>query len=224
VIGLSRQQVIRLTLLLLTSVGLTATGLTVTPLPAAYALIRMDNESVEMALRYGMMNQNNGYTGLLGNNWIEGQEGALLNVYSPFMLLATRASKANFPVQPTEADIKKAKNKFASTISHYTDAAETQRIKFAVSFFGNDAYFAVKSTARLVGVAEGREVILKPSKEYRQPSLTVKPSEIIRGKFEAVNSYYFNFEDVVKFDHYELVVTPPDGQPLYFKLDNQQLY
>jgi hypothetical protein len=202
--------------------GLLALGLSMAC--PAWALIKMDSDSVTMALRYGMMNQDKGFAGLLASNWIEGTDGALLNVYTPFMLLASRAARAKYPTAPTDEDLAKARKQFATMIHSYTDPDEIQRVKFAVSFFGVAATSGVNSTAQIEGIADGRVVILKPSKQYRQPSAVTQRSEIYPDKFDIVNSYYFNFNDLVRFDRYELLITPADGPPMRFTISNKQIY
>jgi hypothetical protein len=190
----------------------------------AQALIRMDTESITMALKYGMANQNKGLAGVLGSNWMEGPDGALLNIYTPFMLLATKVSKAGYPTEPTEEDLNRARKEFRRDVVGLTDAQEKQRVKFALSFFGDDETFAVNTTARLEGVAEGRTIVLKPVRELRQPSLTVKPSQLYTGKYEAINSYYFLLEDLMKFESFDIVFTPKTGEPIRFHVSNQQIY
>lgn len=62
-------------------------------LPSAQALIKMDAEGINLALKYGMQNSGMGLYSILGGNWIEGPGGALLNIYTPFMMLATEAAR-----------------------------------------------------------------------------------------------------------------------------------
>ena len=189
------------------------------------ALVRMDTESTSMALKYGMTNQNNGLYGVLGSNWMEGPDGALLNIYTPFMLLATKVSKAGYPTQPTEDDLKRARQQFKREITGYTDTQDKQRVKFALSFYGDAPTFAVNTTARIEAVSEGRSIILKPTRQFRQPSMSVKPSQNYTGKYEAVNSYYFFLDDLIKLETYDLVLTTiGQAEPIRFHISNQQIY
>jgi hypothetical protein len=192
--------------------------------PPTPALVVMDTESVTMALRYGMMNQHKGLATLLGSNWMEGPDGVLLNIYTPFMLLATKAARGGHSSEPTEEDLAKARKQCNRMIHGFTDANAPQRVKFAVSFLGDSPTFAVKTTAVLRGVTHGREVLLKPTLQYRQPSSTVKPSEADPSRYEAVNSYYFTLSDVAQFDQYEFVLTLPSGQTVPFAINNQSIY
>jgi hypothetical protein len=190
----------------------------------AHALITMDAESVTMALRYGMTNQNKGIAGLLGSNWMEGPDGMLLNIYTPFMLLATKAARGGYPTAPSEDDLTAARKQYARMIQGLTDTQETQRVKFAISFLGEQPTFAVNTTAVIKGIADGREITLKPSRQLRQPSATVKPSEADSSRYEAVNSYYFNQKDLARFESYQFIVTLPSGQPATFSISNSQIY
>jgi hypothetical protein len=188
------------------------------------ALVNMDTESIDLALRYGMIHQKQGFISLLGPNWIESGEGSLLNVYSPFMLLATRAAKGGFPTEPGPDDIAAARKKYTRMIHEFTDPERPPKIKFAVSFLGDQPEFAVKTKAHIEGYAHGRAVLLTPDREFHQSSHSVKPSAGIPGKYEAVNSYYFAFPSVAALTKYELILETPNQPAVHFHINNQSIY
>jgi hypothetical protein len=133
--------------------------------PPAFALLDMNTKSINAALVYGMKNQKIGLSNLLGANWVENADGALLNVYSPFMMLATKASKAHLALLPAPSDLAKARKRFARDIAFYSDSRNRIMVKFSVSFYGDSPSFAKQYSARIVGVGRGRHFDLKPEKQ-----------------------------------------------------------
>jgi len=135
-----------------------------TTLPAL-AVIAMSTKAVNAALVYGMKNQKIGISNLLGANWVENADGALLNVYTPFMMLATKASRAKFPQNPAPSDLARARKRFARDVAYYSDVNNRHMVKFAVSFYGDSPTFAKYYSARIVGVGRGQNYNLKPEKQ-----------------------------------------------------------
>ncbi|MGE0200112.1 MAG: hypothetical protein AB7P76_03995 [Candidatus Melainabacteria bacterium] len=182
-------------------------------------------EDVNKAIIYGLNNRDLGYATLLGPNWIEGPEGSLLHVYSPFMLLASQAAgKQSLSGDTSPAALKEARTKMARIISQVNDPKGIQEVKFAVSLYGATEDFASHITARVEGVGHGREVELKS----RRVILDKKANPVTNGAgdqaYEAVNAYYFNFNDLSHVDMGELVLYRPDGNTLRYKLDTHRLY
>jgi hypothetical protein len=191
---------------------------------AAFALMKMDSHTVDAALVYGMQNQKMGLSDLLGPNWIEGQNGALLNIYSPFMMLATKAAKAGLSKNPSKSDLEKARKRFGRDVAFYSDTKNRLQVKFALSFYGDSPKFAQDYHAKIVGFGRGKEFELKPAKQI----LDQVADPVDGGKggaaYEAINSYYFNFSDLENLQEFKLVVESPHGQPLEFRLNNERLY
>lgn len=191
----------------------------------AHALLKMDRKSIDAALVYGMKNQKSGLYNLLGTNWIEGEGGALLNVYSPFMMLAGKAAKGGYPSRPTKSDLDKARARFGKEVAFYSDPKNKVQVKFAVSFYGNTPDFAKSYTARIHGIGRGKEFDLKPAKQLLD-QIADPISNPTKGSaaYEAVNSYYFNFADIEDLQEYQLVLESPKAPPLTFRINNERLY
>jgi hypothetical protein len=191
---------------------------------AAFALMKMDSHAVDAALVYGMRNQKLGLADLLGPNWIEGENGALLNVYSPFMMIATKAAKAGLPKNPSKSDLEKARKRFGKEVAFYSDTKNRLHVKFAISFYGDTPTFAQGYRAKIVGFGRGKEFALTPDKQILDQKADPVEGGQSGAAYEAINSYYFNFADLENLQEFKLVVESPNGPPLEFRMNNERLY
>ena len=207
-----------------------AVGLTTLACWSALALpslawVKMDsNEGINAALVFGMRNQHLSMSSLLGDNWIEGENGTLLNVYSPFMMLAAKATKAGFPVKPTKSDLEAARKRFARDVYYLSDTKNRIMVKFAVSFYGDKPDFAKTYFARIVGSGRGKDVTLKPEKQHLDDIADPISNGESSGKYEAINSYYFLMSDLLNVDEFTLYLESPNGAPLAFRMKSDRLY
>lgn len=186
----------------------------------AFALVKVTSENVNLAVKYGIKNKAFGLNGILGPNWVEGQDGTLLNIYSPFMLVATQASKTSVEETSPEA-IKKARKSQNLTriISSVTDPHEFQRVKFSVSLMGNSPTFAKEVKARVEGLGRGKTATITPIKViYDQLA-----DQSSGGYYEAINSYYFSFDELVNLENFQLILEGP-GTSQIFHIDNREIY
>jgi hypothetical protein len=190
----------------------------------AWGIIPMDKQSIDAALVYGMKNQKASLSTLLGPNWIENEDGALLNVYTPFMVLATKASKGGFPSNPAKSDLQAARKKYGKYVAFYGDPKNRLEVKFAVSFYGNSPSFAKSYEARIEGFGRGKEFNLKPVKRYLDQIADPVKNGLTQGQYEAVNSYYFNFKDIANLEEFKLIMESPTGPPISFRIRTAQLY
>lgn len=190
----------------------------------ALALVKMESKTVDAALVYGMRNQKLGLSSILGPNWVEGENGALLNVYSPFMILATKASKAGFSSNPSQSDLNKARKRFAKEVAYYSDTKNRLQVKFAVSLYGGSPSFAKTYTAKIVGFGRGKEFEIKPAKV----NLANVANGITGGQagatYEAVNGYYFNFADLENLEEFSLILESPTSPAVKFRMKNAKIY
>ncbi len=189
-----------------------------------HAFVKITDETFNAALIYGMKNQGMGTSTLMGPNWVEGEKGSLLLIFSPFMLLATKASKAGFPSRPTEEDLHKARDKYKRYLIHYTDPQRKNEVKFSLNFFGDTPGFAKGYAARIEGFGRGKEWQLKPRREIRDIQANVY-GEAKDSTYIATNAYYFNFNDVQDLQDFRLIVeNPATGDKYVFRLRGEILY
>lgn len=191
----------------------------------ANAWVKVDPpHSVNAALVYGMKSSRLNLATMLGDNWIEGENGSLLNVYSPFMMLATKAAKAGLPVKPAKSDLEKARKRFARDVLYYSDTKNRFLVKFAVSFYGNNPDFASNYSARIVGFGRGKDFNLKPEKQNLDKIADAINGGQSGGNYEAINSYYFAFSELADLDEFKLELQSPTGPPLEFRMKSERLY
>lgn len=192
--------------------------------PAA-AFVKMTDKTINSALIYGMKNQDMGTATLLGPNWVEGERGSLLLIYSPFMMLASKAAKAGLPSRPTESDLDKARDRFKRFIIHYTDPKRKNEVKFSLNFFGKTPSFGKSYSARIEGFGRGKEWQIKPRREVRDIQADVY-TDGGEATYMATNAYYFNFNDVQDLQDFRLIVEGPGGETdrYVFRLRGETLY
>lgn len=192
------------------------------PLPVE-ALVRLDKESIDLALKYGMQNQGMGYNTLLGPNWIEGSDGALLNIYTPFMLIAAQSYGGGFSRNPSKEDIAEGRKRYARLITRLKDPKNIQTIKFSVALFGDSPTFSAAYTARIEGFGRGRNFVLKPTKVIVPPEGVLDPGARLH-PYESINAYYFKYADVALLDDYRLILDAPGAEPVVFAIKNDRIY
>jgi hypothetical protein len=190
----------------------------------ALAIVKLEPKTIDAALVYGMRNQKLGLSSILGPNWIEGENGALLNVYSPFMMLATKAAKAGFSTNPSKSDLDKARKRFAREVAFYSDAKNRQQVKFAVSLYGDSPAFAKGYMAKIVGFGRGKEFEIKPAKMNLDNVANAVTGGQSGASYEAVNGYYFNYADLENLDEFTLLLESPTAPPVQFRMKNAKLY
>lgn len=190
----------------------------------ATALIKMDSQTVDAALVYGMRNQSLGLSSILGPNWVEGDNGALLNIYSPFMMISTKAAKAGLSSNPAKSDLEKARKRFRREVAYYSDTKNRFKVKFAISFYGDRPGFAESYEAKIVGFGRGKEFEIKPAKSSQDKIADSVSGGQSGSAYVAINSYYFNFADLENLDEFTLTLESPSGPPLKFNLKNDRLY
>ena len=197
------------------------------PLPSAHALVLMDVVTINHAIKYGAVKQNSGYQGLLGPNWIVGENGTLLNVYTPYMMLAAKAMRLNLPAELTDADLKQARENLGKELRYLRDDKQTKTTKFMLSFLGEGSTFHKGITAKLVGRGRGRNYEVSPSKSLIPNAASPLAAGASRAaSHEAIVSFYFKLADQLKLEgDYQLIVTlPTQADPMVFTLNNDNLY
>jgi hypothetical protein len=187
----------------------------------------MDVATINHAIKYGAVKQNSGYQGLLGPNWVVGDNGTLLNVYTPYMMLAAKAMRLTLPTELSEPDLKKARELLGKELRYLRDDKQTKTTKFMLSLLGEGSTFHKGITAKLVGRGRGRNYELSPMKSLIPNSASPLTAGASRGSsHEAIVSFYFKLDDQLKLEgNYQLIVTlPTQAEPMVFTLNNDTLY
>ena len=58
---------------------------------SSFALIKIDDDSVDLAIKYGIKMKNSSTSDILGANWINDGTGRILNIYTPFIQLVMKS-------------------------------------------------------------------------------------------------------------------------------------
>ena len=175
----------------------------------ADAFVRISDQTANAALIYGMKNAGMGKATLLGPNWVEGDKGSLLVIYSPFMMIAAKAAAGGYTHSPTEKDLKAARSKYAKYIYAYTDPKRANEVKFSVNFFGDDPSFAARYSARIEGFGRGKQFLLKPARSFAAERAEVY-GQAENDKIDRLN----NFEKSEKAKKDEKSVVDPLATPV----------
>lgn len=192
----------------------------------AQALIRLDYDSEKMAVRYGLENKDYSYSTFLGGNWREGESGSLLNLYTPFMQVASRYLHATQSGNPSDEDIQKTIDKQRAALNKIK---KENLVKFIVSFYGDAPSFARKYDGFIdVTNAEGRVIQrIFPNQSVRQ-YYGQKEETGAHQPYSAINTYMFQFDDLAKLKRYTFtMVDKTKGStrpPVRFAIDNEKIY
>lgn len=184
----------------------------------AFALVDITTETVNQAIEYGINNAELGLANLLGDNWIEGPDGMLINVYSPFMVIAAKVAKGGYAIPAKAQDIKAARARYNRTIRDFVDENKPDLVKFSVSLYGDTPEFAGKASAWIEGIGRGKEFRLKPTKQLRDK--IANPSrQGLGNSYEAINAYYFNIKDLLNMDKFRFYIQPdPVSEPIVINI------
>lgn len=112
---------------------------------ASLALINLDKDSILIAIKYGLDNRFSTYKDFLGPNWIDGKNGIIISVYSPFIQLAAKARNQSTPGTSDE-DILFARKKVSRSLN---DIQTRNEVRFLVQLMGDKENFCTKYSAYL---------------------------------------------------------------------------
>jgi hypothetical protein len=197
-------------------------GMCLMAVNAAYALVDITDETVDQAIAYGIDNGGSGLSYLLGNNWIEGPNGMLINIYSPFMMIAAKAAKGGYASPANKEDVKSAKKRYYRTIRDFVDPKKKDQVKFSVALYGNSPEFGGQYTAWIEGIGRGKEFRLKPVRQVRDKIADPVTYGTGRG-YEAINAYYFNISDLLMMDTFKFYVQQGTEEPTVFNIVNANI-
>lgn len=199
---------------------LAATLIAIMTAPPSFALIKLTDQTILDAIRYGLKNQDMGLSFFLGPNWREGKDGFLLNIYTPYIEIARSAvtHKAG-PVDPTDVELNKARKTIVEDASYiYTHPT----VKFLCSMYGQDAAFAKGYYADIEGVGRGRKIHLLPTKSIRQ-GIAKKDDGATFQRFSAINTYHFKYDDIAPLDEIIFRLYGKGKPSVVFKIKTKSL-
>ncbi|MEW5821922.1 MAG: hypothetical protein AB1782_17135 [Cyanobacteriota bacterium] len=206
-----------------------------------FALINLDDESVKISIKYGLDNKYSTTKELMGPNWIEGENGVIITIYSPFIQLASKAKSQNVPGSSDE-DILLVKRRLGRQLNQIKTRMD---IRFIVQLVGDDETFAKEYDARIEEVQDeedtaeeqkkGKGFWIFKDKGPKKPK-KVSPESIVKQNkaeldnwnpvhpYSATNSYNFDFERVNKFEKFYFILVGPDEKETRFLVDKNAIF
>lgn len=190
----------------------------------SFALIKIDNDSIDLAIKYGIKSKDLIKRDLLGSNWINDQSGRILNIYSPFIQIAVKTSNQN-TTGNLENDLKTIKQQLSTSISKIEDRNE---VRFILDFYGDTENFAQNYKAYIIDVDKYNDTgndryIIKPKKASLQ-KIAAKDGFDPLHPYSAFNCYIFKFDDLTNLKEYFFVLTNGKGEEIKYKINNQEIF
>lgn len=211
---------------------------------SAKALINLDDESVKIAIKYGLDNKYSTTKDLLGPNWIEGEGGILITIFSPFIQLASKAKSQNVPGSSDE-DIILVKRRLGRQMNQITTR---QEVRFIVQLVGDDEGTCKGYEAHIEEILNEEDFYDESGQEktkgfwfFKKKASEVKAKKITPEKvvkqnsaeldhynpvhpYSCTNSYNFNFEKVNKYEKFNFVLKGPDDKEIKFVVDKNAIF
>lgn len=186
----------------------------------SYSIIKLDNESVDLAIKYSFKTKNNSAEYILGPNWINDGTGRILNIYSPFIQLVIKSQNHNFG-ENAEKDVSDIKSVMNNDILKIKNKNE---VRFIVSIYGDKENFAEKYKAYITDkIDENNKNIIKP-KKFSNQKIAEKDFFNRKYPYSAINCYIFKFNDLEKLKEYYFVLVSEQGDEIKYKINNNEIF
>jgi hypothetical protein len=185
------------------------------------ALVKIDDETIDLAIKYGLQAKDTSTRNLLDSNWINDGTGKILNIYSPFIQIASKISDQN-STGNTEEDLKTIKKRLYTKINAIKDKNE---IRFIVALYGDTEDFAQGYKAYIFDVNQLNKAQkpIKPRKTCVQ-KIADKDVFVPAHPFSAVNCYTFKFDTLSKLEHYFFILKNEAGEEIRYEIDNSKIF
>lgn len=186
------------------------------------ALIKMDDTSIDLAIKYGLKMKDASTRERLGPNWINDNSGKSLYVYSPFIQLVAKSTK-----QASSGNIDSDVISIKKTITPYIKGIQTKNeIRYIIDLHGDSTDFAKNYKAQVVSANNyiNKETSTLNPKKSNIQTIADKDNYDVRHPFSAVNVYTFKFDEISKFKEYYLIITSDKGIQTQFIIDNSKIF
>ena len=187
-----------------------------------FALVKIDNESVDLAIKYGIKSKGLLKEDLLGANLINDNSERILSIYSPFIQIAVKSSAQNTS-DNLDNDVKNARECLKTTISRIKEKNE---IRFIVEMYGDKEDFAQNYTAlisRDESLSKKNNKIYKPRKSSTQKIASRDGFNPLH-PYSAFNCYIFSFEDLFSLKDYYLFLVSKSVETYKFRINNDNIF
>ena len=189
---------------------------------SSYAIIKIDDNSVDLAIKYGLKMKGNSVDYIMGPNWINDGNGRILNVYSPFIQLVMKSQNQG-STDNMQEDIKNIKIRLEKDI---TKIKTKNEIRFIVSIYGDKEDFAQKYKAFIVDanlISDSIKSQIKPKKINNQ-KIAERDQFDPKHPYSAINCYTFKFNDLANLKDYYFVIVSDNGDQVKYKINNAEIF
>lgn len=208
----------------------------------AMALIVLDDESVKIAIKYGLENKFSTSKILLGPNWLDNERGVIVNIYTPFIQLATKAKSQNVP-GTSEEDIRLVKRRLGRQLKQIRTRDE---VRFIVQLVGAKEDFGNKVKAHVEPYIppeekpteeelENRSWFQKITGKLKDGGKVYPEKSILQDvatldsynpalPYSVVNSYNFDFGKIKDYDQFYLILSTPNEEPVKFLINRDEIF
>lgn len=191
---------------------------------SSFALIKIDKDSIDLAIKYGLKSKGLDTKDFLDSNWINDGNGRILNIYSPFIQIASKTTNQT-AMGTTEEDIKNVKNRLITKINKIMDNNE---VRFLVALYGDSENFAKNYKAYIIDASQSVDASkeskkINPKKSHFQ-QVAEKDGFVREHPYSAVNCYTFKFDNLFNLKEYYFILKPENGEEIKYYINNEKVF
>jgi len=190
---------------------------------SSFALIKIDDNSIDLAIRYYLKTQGSSSEYDLGSNWKNDGKGRILNIYSPFIQIVMKSTNKGVTGN-LEEDVKNIKTRLSNEI---TKIKTKNEVRFIVALYGDNSGFAQKYKASIVEAeyidpSKIKKALLPKSANIQK--VAEKDSFDPSHPFSAVNCYIYKFDDIFKLKNFVFILSSENGEEIKYKINSKEIY
>jgi len=190
---------------------------------SSYALVKIDDNSVDLAINYGVKMKGSSIESTLGTNWVNDGNGRILNIYSPFIQVAMKTTS-----KPTTGDAQEDLKMIRNLLKYdITKIKNKNEIRFLVAIYGDSIDFAknykayIIETDKILNIKEQDKIL---PKKISVQKLADKDGFHPRHPFSAINCYTFKFDNLFKLKDYYFILVSDNKDEIKYKINNEEIF
>lgn len=190
---------------------------------SSYSLVKIDDNSIDLAIKYGIKMKGSPTESILGTNWLNDGNGRILNIYTPFIQVAMKSSSKPSAGE-SEEDIKLVKNLLQYDI---TKVKNKNEIRFLVAVYGDTIDFATQYKAYIIETDKISSIKEKDKINPKKSSvqkIADKDEYHPKHPFSAVNCYTFKFDNLFNLKEYYFILVSDNKDEIKYKINNEEIF
>lgn len=189
---------------------------------SSFALVKLDDESIDIAIKYSIQMKNSPTSDILAANWINDGTGRILNIYTPFIQLVMKSIN----MRSTGTGIQDIKL-FREKLGNKPEKIKKQNeVRCIISLYGDNDKFARNYKAYIVddvNYAAKTGKTIKPFKSSVQKTADKDSFNSIH-PYSAVNCYDFKYKDIANLKDYYFILVSDTGEEIKYRISNNQIF